>query len=233
VMIKVGQFLSTRVDVLPQEITKELSGLQDEVPPEKFDDIRQIAEAELGAPLSEKFESFDETPLAAASLGQVHRARLCVKDTTGDFCNVVVKIQRPFIDRLIEVDLSALRRFGGWLQHYKPVAKRVNVPALVKEFSTITRAEVDYIAEGHNAETFTENFKDVKRVHVPRVVWSHTTKKVLVLEDVFAIKITDYDAVSAAGIDRMEVATELLDTYLNRSSRMASSMQILIRATCS
>jgi predicted unusual protein kinase regulating ubiquinone biosynthesis (AarF/ABC1/UbiB family) len=216
VMIKVGQFLSTRVDVLPQEITKELSGLQDEVPPEEFDGIRQLAEAELGAPLSEKFESFDEMPLAAASLGQVHRARLCVKDIAGDFCNVVVKIQRPFIDQLIEVDLSALRRFGGWLQHYKPVAKRVNVPALVEEFSTITRAEVDYIAEGHNAETFTENFKDVKRVHVPRVVWSHTTKKVLVLEDVFAIKITDYDAVSAAGIDRMSVATELLDTYLKQ-----------------
>jgi predicted unusual protein kinase regulating ubiquinone biosynthesis (AarF/ABC1/UbiB family) len=216
VMIKVGQFLSTRVDVLPPEITKELSGLQDEVPAEKFEDMRQLAEAELGAPLSEKFESFDEAPLAAASLGQVHRARLCVKDAAGEFCNVVVKIQRPFIDQLIEVDLSALRRFGGWLQHYKPVSKRVNVPALVNEFSTITRAEVDYLAEGHNAETFAENFKDVKRVHVPRVVWTHTTKKVLVLEDVFAIKITDYDVIAAAGINRTEVANALLDTYLKQ-----------------
>jgi predicted unusual protein kinase regulating ubiquinone biosynthesis (AarF/ABC1/UbiB family) len=216
VMIKVGQFLSTRVDVLPPEITKELSGLQDEVPPEKFEDIRRLAESELGAPLAEKFERFEETPLAAASLGQVHRARLCVKDAAGDFCDVVVKIQRPFIDQLIEVDLSTLRRFGGWLQRYKPVAKRVNVSALVEEFSTITRAEVDYLAEGHNAETFGENFKDVKRVHVPRVVWSHTTRRVLALEDVFAIKITDYDAITAAGIDRAEVANELLDTYLKQ-----------------
>ena len=216
VMIKVGQFLSSRLDVLPAEITAELSGLQDEVPPEKFEDIRRLAEAELGAPLAEKFESFEEMPLAAASLGQVHRARLCVKDAAGEFCEVVVKVQRPFIDQLIEVDLSALRQFGGWLQKFKPVAKRVDVPALVKEFSTITRAEVDYLAEGHNAEIFAENFKDVKRVHVPRVVWSHTTRRVLILEDVFAIKITDFTAITAAGIDRAAVANELLDTYLKQ-----------------
>jgi predicted unusual protein kinase regulating ubiquinone biosynthesis (AarF/ABC1/UbiB family) len=216
VMIKVGQFLSSRLDVLPPEITEELSGLQDEVPPEKFEDIRKLAEIELGALLGEKFDSFDEDPLAAASLGQVHRARLCVTDESGDFCDVVVKIQRPFIDQVIEVDLSALRQFGGWLQRYKPVSKRVNVPALVEEFASITRAEIDYLAEGSNAETFAGYFKNVDRVHVPRVVWSHTTRRVLVLEDVFAIKITDYDAITAAGIDRVEVANELLSTYLKQ-----------------
>jgi len=216
VMIKVGQFLSSRLDVLPPEITEELADLQDEVPPEKFEDIRREAEADLGVPLSEKFESFEETPLAAASLGQVHRARLCVTDPAGDFCDVVVKIQRPFIDQLIEVDLSALRQVGGWLQKYPPVAKRVDVPSLLEEFSTTIREEVDYLAEGRNAEIFGENFKDVLRVHVPRVVWSHTTRRVLTLEDVFAIKITDYDAITAAGIDRAEVARELLDTYLKQ-----------------
>jgi len=216
VMIKVGQFLSSRLDVLPPEITAELSGLQDEVPPEKFEDIRRAAEADLGAPLKEKFESFDETPLAAASLGQVHRARLCVADAKGDFCDVVVKVQRPFIEQLIEVDLSALRQVGGWLEKYPPIAKRVDVSALVGEFSTTIREEVDYLAEGHNAEIFTENFKDVSRVHVPRVVWSHTTRRVLTLEDVFAIKITDYEAITAAGVDRSEVANELLDIYLKQ-----------------
>lgn len=216
VMIKVGQFLSSRLDVLPPEITEELSGLQDEVPAEKFADIRREAEADLGAPLEEKYDSFEEIPMAAASLGQVHRAHLCVKDGGGEFCNVVVKIQRPFIDKLIEVDLSALRQIGGWLQRYPPVARRVDVPALIEEFSTTVREEVDYLAEGRNAEIFAENFKDFARVHVPRVVWTHTTRKVLTLEDVFAIKITDYDAITAAGIERGEVASQLLDTYLKQ-----------------
>jgi predicted unusual protein kinase regulating ubiquinone biosynthesis (AarF/ABC1/UbiB family) len=216
VMIKVGQFLSSRLDVLPPEITEELAGLQDEVPPENFEDIRRQAEADLGVPLEEKYESFEEIPLAAASLGQVHRARLCVNDPAGDFCAVVVKIQRPFIDQLIEVDLSALRKVGGWLQKYPPVAKRVDVLSLIEEFSTTIREEVDYLAEGRNAEIFSENFKDKPSVHVPRVVWSHTTRRVLTLEDVFAIKITDYEAITAAGIDRAAVAHELLDTYLKQ-----------------
>ncbi|MGE5378586.1 MAG: AarF/UbiB family protein, partial [Bacteroidota bacterium] len=122
VMIKVGQFLSSRLDVLPPEVTEELSGLQDEVPPEDFGAIRHLAEAELGAPLSQLFERFEPEPLAAASLGQVHRARLQAADagSTG-FQDIVVKIQRPFIDQLIEVDFSALHRVAGWIMHYKPI----------------------------------------------------------------------------------------------------------------
>lgn len=216
-MIKVGQFLSSRLDVLPAEVTEELSGLQDEVPPEKFADIRLLAEKELGVPLEQRYEFFDETPLAAASLGQVHRARLCGKVSVAKpFCNVVVKVQRPDIDQLIETDLKAIRVVGGWLEHYRPVRERVDVQALIVEFAGTIRMEVDYLAEGRNAEIFSENFKDSPKVHVPRVVWSHTTRRVLTLEDVFAIKITDYEAITKAGVDRAEVARYLLDTYLKQ-----------------
>jgi len=217
VMIKVGQFLSARLDVLPVEITEELSGLQDEVPAEDFEAIRRLAEAELGATLEVIFESFEPDPLAAASLGQVHRARLRVDAPEAEqFRDVVVKIQRPFIEQLIDVDFSALHRVGGWLERYKPIRRRVDVRALIKELESTVHEEIDYIAEGRNAESFSANFVERKRVHVPRVVWSHTTQRVLVLENVYAIKITDYDAITAAGIDRAEVAKALLDTYLKQ-----------------
>ena len=215
VMIKVGQFLSSRLDVLPPEITETLADLQDEVPAETFADIRQLAEQELGASLTEKFEWFDENPLAAASLGQVHRARL-KRDEDADFLNVVVKVQRPSIAAIVTIDLSALQRVGGWLMRYRPVREHADVPALLREFSASVYEEIDYQKEAGNAETFFENFNNDKYVNVPRVVQSLSTMRVLTLEDVFAIKITDYEAITAAGIDRGEVARKLLDTYLEQ-----------------
>ncbi len=215
VMIKVGQFLSSRLDVLPPEITDTLADLQDEVPAESFADIRQLAEQELGASLAEKFEWFDESPLAAASLGQVHRARL-KSNEDADFLNVVVKVQRPGIASIVTIDLSALQRVGTWLMRYRPVREHADVPALLREFSSTVYEEIDYQKEAGNAETFFENFNDDKYVNVPRVVKSLSTLRVLTLEDVFAIKITDYDAITAAGIDRGEVARKLLNTYLEQ-----------------
>ncbi len=217
VMIKVGQFLSARLDVLPVEITEELSGLQDEVPAEDFESIRKLAEAELGAPIEEKFERFESGPLAAASLGQVHHARLRTDAPEAEqFRDVVVKIQRPFIDQLIDVDFSALRRVGGWLMRYEPIRKHVDVRALIEELEITVHREIEYLSEGKNAETFSANFQEQKHIHVPRVVWSRTTQRVLTLEDVFAIKITNYDEITAAGIDRAEVAEVLSDTYLKQ-----------------
>ena len=114
------------------------------------------------------------------------------------------------------MDLAALRIVGGWLQRYRPIRKHANVPRLMDEFSRTLYEEIDYLNEGKNAETFGENFKDDAKVRVPQVIWSHTTKRVLTLEDVGGIKITDYAAIEAAGIDRAAVAKRLLDTYLKQ-----------------
>ncbi len=215
VMIKVGQFLSSRLDILPPEVTDELANLQDEVPEENFEDIQALAEAELKTPLSETFAIFDRGPLAAASLGQVHRAKLKSKEGAS-FKDVVVKIQRPHIASIVEVDLSALRRVGTWLMRYRPIRKHADVPALLDEFSSTLYEEIDYEKEADNAERFYENFVDDPDVHVPRVVRSLSTLRVLTLEDVYAIKITDYEAIAAAGIDRGDVAERLLRTYMQQ-----------------
>lgn len=229
VMIKVGQFLSSRVDVLPEAITAELSGLQDEVPPEDFADIRRVAEAEFGAPLEEKFLEFEHVPLAAASLGQVHRARLrqgYVPESgperkpftppTAPIMNVVVKVQRPDIEKIIQTDLAALRTVGKWLQRYRPIRRRADVTALLDEFTRTLYEEIDYLAEGRNADTFRAHFNAFPGVCVPQVIWTHTTQRTLTLENVLAIKITDYPAIKAAGVNRAEVASRLLDTYLKQ-----------------
>lgn len=219
-MIKLGQFLSSRLDVLPRSITNELSGLQDEVPAEELDALLSVATAELGGPLSEHFAWFDEEPLAAASLGQAHRARL--RDADADelgFRDVVVKIQRPHIQQVIEVDLAALRRVGRWLTRYRPIASRANVPGLVEEFAHTSLNEVEYLAEAANAERFAENFAADPRVKVPRIVWELTSRRVLTLEDVSAIKIADHAAITAAGIDRGQVATVLVESYLQQIFR--------------
>lgn len=229
VLIKVGQFLSSRLDMLPDEITTELAELQDKVPPEDFADIRRVVEAELGAPLAERFAEFDEVVLAAASLGQVHQAKLRVashdvpaveesgpEGADDPVAAVVVKVQRPNIETIIATDLAALRTVGKWLHRYPPIRRRADVPALLAEFTRILYEEIDYLAEGRNAETFAANFKDRAGVRVPYVVWTHTTRRVLTLEDVYAIKITDYNAIAAAGVDRADVARRLFDTYLQQ-----------------
>jgi predicted unusual protein kinase regulating ubiquinone biosynthesis (AarF/ABC1/UbiB family) len=229
VMIKIGQFLSSRLDILPQDVTDELANLQDEVPAEDFEDIRVLAESELGAPLDDLFISLDPEPLAAASLGQVHRARLkpaqvskaggnvsISSDNDLEFDEVVIKIQRPHIASIVDVDLSALRQVGNWLMRYRPIREHADVPALLREFSDVLMEEIDYIKEAENARVFYRNFEGDPDVIVPRIIDRFSTLRVLTLEDVYAIKITDYEKITAAGIERGEVANKLLDTYLQQ-----------------
>jgi predicted unusual protein kinase regulating ubiquinone biosynthesis (AarF/ABC1/UbiB family) len=210
VWIKVGQFLSARVDVLPAAITDELSGLQDEVAAESFDAIETVLQEGLEGGWQAHFESVEPLPLASASLGQVHRARLF------DGSSVVVKVQRPGIKDLIRVDLEALARVIGWLKRYKPIARRADLDALFDEFSRTLWEEVDYLSEADNAVRFAEMFAGDERVRIPDVHPDHSSGTVLTLEDVYAIKITDYEAITAAGVERSEVADRLFETYLRQ-----------------
>lgn len=209
-MIKVGQFLSSRLDILPPEITRELEGLQDEVAPEPLQAIVAQVERELGIPLERAFASFETAPIAAASLGQAHRARLSpgIAADLG-FEQVVVKVLRPGIEQIVEVDLAALRRVGRWLSRVRLVNRRADAPALVEEFAATSLAEIDYRTEAGHAERFAADFAADPRVGTPTVVWERSARRVLTLSDVTAIKITDVEALLAAGIDPNAVAAEL------------------------
>lgn len=210
VWIKVGQFLSARVDVLPEAITRELVSLQDEVPPESFPAIRAVVASAFDEPLEAIFPSFDAEPLASASLGQVHRARLHEGD------DVVVKVQRPRIHQILRVDLAALERVIGWLKRYRPINRRADLDALFEEFSRTLWEEVDYLAEAENARRFSRMFSEEARIRIPEVYERYTTKTVLTLEDVYFIKITDYAAIEGVQVERAEVADRLFRTYLRQ-----------------
>jgi predicted unusual protein kinase regulating ubiquinone biosynthesis (AarF/ABC1/UbiB family) len=207
VMIKLGQFISARVDVLPEEITSELAGLQDEVPPADLDGIRALIGEELGPP-DEIFAWFDSDVQAAASLGQVYRARLHGGE------EVIVKVQRPGIEDLVATDLAALRVVARWAMRYRPIRRRADVPALLEEFARTLWDELDYLAEADNAERFGELFADTPGVYIPAVYHATTTRRVLTLEDVTTIKIMDYAAIDRAGVSRKAVSRHLFDLYM-------------------
>lgn len=216
-MIKVGQFLSARLDVLPPAITDELAGLQDEVPAASFERIRALAEEDLGMPLERAYASFEPVPVAAASLGQAHRARLTDEHAaeTG-FADVVVKVQRPGIDEIVDIDLSALRRLGRWLGHLRVVASHVDAPALVEEFAHTSLLEIDYLHEAQSAEAFAAAFAHDPRVGGPEVAWERTTRRVLTLSDVTAVKINDIEGLRAAGIDPAAVAATFAEVMFEQ-----------------
>jgi len=203
VLIKIGQFLSSRVDILPEEYTNELSKLQDQVPPAPIADIMKRVIEEIGPP-GEVFSSFDETPIASASLGQVHRA--CLRD--GE-C-IVVKVQYPGIEAVIASDIRTL---SFVIRILKVLYRHINLDVIYSEFSRIIREELDYIQEGKNAEAFARNFAGNPKIRIPAVYWPFTTSKVLTLEYLAGVKITDFDEIDAQGIDRKEVARTLAGAY--------------------
>lgn len=209
-MVKVGQFLSARLDVLPEEITKELSGLQDEVAPESFESILQVIEQELGMGPLTAFAEITPEPIAAASLGQAYKAKLSAGLAADlGISDVVIKVLRPGIEEIVEVDLKALTKVGFWLSRVKLVSKRTDAPALVEEFAEITLQEINYLHEAENLERFAADFENDARIQTPNVIWERSARRVLTLTDVTAIKISDVDSLVEAGINPNAVAAEL------------------------
>lgn len=211
VLIKLGQFLSVRVDILPREVTSELSGLRDEIPAESIDAIIAQIEKDFGTPASEMFDWISPEPLGAASLGQVHEARL-QKDQT----EVVIKVLRPGIGILVETDLAAIRKALSWLKPYKQVSKRLCLDWLMAEFTSVTLAELDLTIEGKNAERFADDFADDSSVYVPKVYWDYSASRTLTQENVSYIKISEIDKIAAVGITPETVAKKLYTLYLRQ-----------------
>lgn len=198
--IKLGQVLSTRADLLSPEYIAELAKLQDATPPVPYEQIVAVFEAELGASPEEIFASFDPAPIASASIGQVHAARLLGgKD-------VVVKIQRPGVAALVERDLDILLDLAGLVAEHTGFGHDYDVLDLAQEFAFNLRCELNYIREGQNADRFRQAFANDPDLHIPKVYWDYTTERVIVLERLKGIKVNDLAALEAAAIDRQQIA---------------------------
>lgn len=210
-LIKVGQFFSTRVDVLPKEYTMELAQLQDNVPPVATEQICQLIFRELGQSVDTLFGEFSEQPVAAASLGQVHRAVLKSGQT------VAVKILRPGIEQIIEIDLKAFRGVIWMFRKFADLEKTVDLDAIYNEFAITVREELDYKLEYANLERFRENFKDDSKIQVPNVFVEYSSQRVLTMEFVGGYKINDRQSLISAGIDIKVLAGTLVHAYLKQA----------------
>ncbi|WP_026079906.1 ABC1 kinase family protein [Spirulina subsalsa] len=208
--IKVGQLFSTRGDLFPIEYVSELSKLQDRVPAFSYEQVAAIIQEDTGKAVNELFRSFDPTPLAAASLGQVHKAQL----QNGE--EVVVKVQRPGLKQLFTIDLAILKRITQYFQNHPRWGRGRDWLGVYEECCRILWEETDYVNEGRNADTFRRNFRGIDWVKVPRVYWRYTSPRVVTLEYAPGIKISHYEALEAAGLDRKILAKLGAEAYLQQ-----------------
>jgi predicted unusual protein kinase regulating ubiquinone biosynthesis (AarF/ABC1/UbiB family) len=206
--IKLGQLFSTRSDLFAAEFVEELSKLQDRVPAFSFEQVSQILETELGKPIDQIYTDFESVPIAAASLGQVHRAHL----PSGE--SVVVKIQRPGLSQLFTIDLEILKGIARYFQNHREWGRGRDWMGIYEECGKILWEEIDYLNEGRNADLFRRNFRDYSWILVPRVYWRYASPRTLTLEYLPGIKISHYEALDAAGLDRKELAASSARAYL-------------------
>ena len=209
-LIKLGQFFSSRVDILPEEYTSELSTLQDAVRPVNTEEIIKRIEAEFGCPIAEVYTNFSQDPVASASLGQVHVAEIKGHN------KVAVKILRPGIEAIIQTDFNALHFMVTFAKRYPKLSAAVDLEQIYQEFVETTLDELDYIKEGRHADTFRANFSGDSRISVPEVYWEYTTKHVLTMEYVTGYKVNDYKALERVGLDRAQIADTLISAYVQQ-----------------
>jgi len=207
-LIKLGQFLSTRLDLLPEQATRFLSSLQDSMTPAPFAQVVGVIESELGKPLEEVFSMLERKCTAAASIGQVHKAVLA---STGE--TVAVKIQRPQIDRLVRLDLRALKFVIWVMTHFVNTHNVIDLMGFYDEFARTIDEELDYVREAANARRFRELFKDDPTIYIPQVYDQYVSRRLLVLEWIDGITIDDYAALEAAGINHFELARRTVNAY--------------------
>jgi ubiquinone biosynthesis protein len=199
--VKLGQVLSTRPDLLPPDYIAELTKLQDRVQPVDWEVMEKVLKAEVGRPLKEVFDELHTVPVASASLAQVHIARLTTRQ------RVALKIQRPNIIRNINTDLEIIHDIAAYVQNHTPLGEVYDLVEIAEDFADTLRRELDYVAEGRNADRFRASFRDNPGVHIPFIYWELTTKRLLVLEYLEGIKIDQTEAIDAAGCDRRRIAT--------------------------
>ncbi len=208
--IKLGQIASSRRDLVPLEIALELEKLQDHVTPVPFDQIREIVEFELEEPLERLFSTFDEKPLATASIGQVHIAHL----PNGE--EVAVKVQRPDIRPNVETDLSILSDLARFLEENTDWAKTYHLRDMIAEFSRSLLDELDYRVEGRNGERIAKQFEEIPFVHIPKIYWDSSTDKILTMEMFHGVKANDLKKLDASGYDRKLIARRIVDSMFHQ-----------------
>jgi ubiquinone biosynthesis protein len=206
--VKFGQLLSTRPDVVPPDIVAELRKLQDDVTPITFEQVDGVVQQELGLTAEQAFLRFDPKPVAAASIGQVHRA------TLPDGTDVVVKVQRPEAPRQIESDLQLMRSAARFARDRVRAFEFVDAEGLVDEFARSIRQELDYVQEGRNADQFRRNFAGSPTVVVPRVYWQYSTLRLLTLEELQGVQLRDLDLATRTDESRRELAYQMTDAWM-------------------
>lgn len=208
--VKLGQMASTRRDLLPEDIIFELEKLQDQVSPFSFQQVRQIIEEELGDDLENLYVEFDENPLATASIGQVHKARLHTNE------RVAVKVQRPHIRPLVKTDLEILDDLARIMESRIDRAKRFQLRKIIEEFSKSLSLELDYQTEGRNSEKISRPSAEDETIKVPCVYWSHTTSKVLTMEYISGVKVNNLTRLEEEGYNRKVIAERIAHSMLHQ-----------------